>query len=94
LVLYYTVKTGEIFIKSKARTLKLQHAIAKSNTQFKQSWRGEMPNLSLEQKLEQREDFINDVYALLKNSNSKAAVVEVLLHRTECQINAQKLGII
>lgn len=53
-----------------------------------------MPNLSLEQKLEQREDFINDVYILLKNSNSKAAVVEVLLHRTECQINAQKLGII
>lgn len=53
-----------------------------------------MSNLSLEQKLEQREDFINDVYALLKNSNSKAAVVEVLLNRTKCQINAQKLGII
>ena len=53
-----------------------------------------MPNLSLEQKLEQREDFINDVYALLANSNSKAAVVEVLLHRVKCQINGQKLGVI
>lgn len=53
-----------------------------------------MPNLSLEKKLEQREDFINDIYVLLKNSNSKAAVVEVLLHRVECQINAQQLGII
>lgn len=53
-----------------------------------------MPNLSLEQKLEQRENFIDDVYALLKNSNSKAAVVEVLQHRVKCQIEAQKLGII
>lgn len=53
-----------------------------------------MPNLSLEKKLEQREDFINDVYALLKNSNSKVAVVEVLLYRVQCQINGQKLGVI
>lgn len=53
-----------------------------------------MPNLSLEQKLKQREDFIDDVYALLKNSNSKAAVVEVLLHRAKCQIEGQRLGVI
>lgn len=51
-----------------------------------------MPNL--EQKLEQREQFIDDIYALLLNSNSKTAVVEVLLHRVQCQINGQKLGVI
>lgn len=51
-----------------------------------------MPNL--EQKLEQREQFIDDIYVLLLNSNSKAAVVEVLLHRVQCQINGQKLGVI
>lgn len=49
---------------------------------------------SLEQKLEQREQFIDDVYALLINSNSKAGVVEVLLNRVKCQINGQKLGVI
>lgn len=53
-----------------------------------------MSNLTIEQKLEQREDFINDVYILLLNSNSKAAIVEVLLNRVKCQINAQKLGVI
>ena len=50
--------------------------------------------LDIEKKLEQREDFINDIYSLLVNSNSKAAIVEVLLHRVKCQIEAQRLGII
>ena len=50
--------------------------------------------LDIEKKLEQREDFINDIYALLVNSNSKAAIIEVLLRRVKCQIEAQRLGII
>lgn len=50
--------------------------------------------LDIEKKLEQREDFINDIYSLLVNSNSKAAIVEVLLHRVKCQIEAQRLGVI
>ena len=50
--------------------------------------------LDIEKKLEQREDFINDIYSLLVNSNSKAAIVEVLLHRVKCQIEGQRLGII
>lgn len=44
--------------------------------------------------LEQREDFIYDVFATLKNSNSKSTVVSVLLSRCEAQINSQMLGVI
>lgn len=48
----------------------------------------------LKKKLEQRDDFIDDVYAVLKNSNSKLLFVEVLLSRCEQHINARKLGVI
>lgn len=44
--------------------------------------------------LEQREDFIYDIFATLKNSNSKSTVVSVLLSRCEAQINSQMLGVI
>lgn len=48
----------------------------------------------LNRKLEQREEFIYDVFATLKNSNSKSTVVSVLLSRCEAQINSQMLGVI
>lgn len=48
----------------------------------------------LRKKIEQREDFIQDVYYCLENSNSKTTVVSVLLNRCKNQINAQKLGVI
>lgn len=48
----------------------------------------------LNRKLEQREEFIYDVFATLKNSNSKSTVVSVLLSRCEAQLNGQKLGVI
>lgn len=49
---------------------------------------------TLKKKLEQREDFIDDVFGALKNSNSKSTLISVLLSRCEAQINGQKLGVL
>lgn len=48
----------------------------------------------LKEKLEQREKFIDDIFAELKNSNSKSTIVNVLLTRCKEQINGQKLGVL
>lgn len=48
----------------------------------------------LTQKLEQREKFIDDIFAELENSNSKSTIVSVLLTRCKEQINGQKLGVL
>lgn len=48
----------------------------------------------LERKLEQREKFIDDIFAELENSNSKSTIVSVLLTRCKEQINGQKLGVL
>lgn len=48
----------------------------------------------LTRQLEQREDFIRDIFDALKNSNSKSTLVNVLLSRCEAQINSQMLGVI
>ena len=48
----------------------------------------------IEQKLEQRECFIDDVYTILLNSNSKSATITSLLLIFKRQTEAQKLGVI
>lgn len=50
--------------------------------------------IKLTRQLEQREDFIRDIFYELKNSNSKSTLVNVLLSRCEAQINSQMLGVI
>lgn len=50
--------------------------------------------IKLTSQLEQREDFIRNIFGELKNSNSKSTVVSVLLSRCEAQINSQMLGVI
>lgn len=50
--------------------------------------------VKLTRQLEQREDFIRDIFGELKNSNSKSTLVNVLLSRCEAQINSQMLGVI
>lgn len=50
--------------------------------------------IKLTRQLEQREDFIRDIFCELKNSNSKSTLVNVLLSRCEAQINSQMLGVI
>jgi hypothetical protein len=48
----------------------------------------------LTKKLEQREDFIYDIYWTLNASSSKSALRESLLSLCTRQINSQKLGVI
>lgn len=50
--------------------------------------------LNTEQKLEQREQFIDEIYSVLVNSCSKAAIVSILEAKVKSQIEAQKLGVI
>lgn len=54
----------------------------------------ELEVAKLNRKIEQREDFIRDIFDALKNSNSKSTLVNVLLSRCEAQINSQMLGVI
>ncbi len=55
-------------------------------------WRQTM--LSCEQKLEQRESFIDEIYQILMNSSSKAFTVLRLQDLIKEQIERQKLGLV